>query len=281
MAELKIGTFNFKDGGGGDPTAGLRFLAERRLDALLMQELPDDAERLAEAEKILTMKGAVASGNRGKLHTGIFVNPETFPGFRAFTAEKLGRIRPTDVTTHLAERPNVPITLVSVHLSYNSPVDRLREAYALVPVADKAQGGQPVFIAGDWNELPVQDAEEVPTPDWATVDDRVHRAYRARRCGGGWETITDVDQVLHDMGLTDAAVAVADDHDTTALAATAGHARPDQGGEVRLDRILVADWMREAVADVDVVDTGLSDHRLVTATLSRRHLVELIDTHTT
>lgn len=280
---LHIATFNLKDNGGARRAEALALLADLQLDALLMQELADDEAQLAETEQALGMRGAVAGGNRGKLHTGAFVRPATFPAFRSFQAEKLGRLRPTDVTTHLAERPNISVTLVSVHLSYNSPIDRMREAYALVPVADKAQSGQPVIVGGDWNELPVQDGEELGPVDWEAVSDRVHRGYRARRRSDGvWEPVTDVDAKLHEIGMHDAAKHIAvRDRKPTAAAATAGHARLDQGGQVRLDRILVPEWMLPAVVDADVVDTGLSDHRLVKISVARPRLIELLDAQAT
>lgn len=267
---IRIATFNWKDNGGRHRHAALNKLAELDIDALLMQELADDDAQLAEAEQVLGMRGTVAGGNRGKLHTGVFLREATFPAFRAFKAERLGRIRPADVTTHLRDFPDVPITFVSLHLSFNSPIDRMREAFGLVPVAEKAEAGQPVIIGGDFNELPESADEIVPPVQWESVSSEVHRGYRAELRDGVWSPITAVDAKLHEFGFCDAAKHVKKrDDKPAALAATAGHEKSAQGGMVRLDRILVPRWMVDVVVDADVVDTGHSDHQLVLVDLSR------------
>ncbi|WP_143650788.1 hypothetical protein [Streptomyces phaeoluteigriseus] len=60
-----------------------------------------------------------------------------------------------------------------------------------------------------------------------------------------------------------------------ALRATAGHGKPHQGGEQRIDRHYTAPWNINAVIDVTVLDTSdVTDHDAVKVVYSRARLAE-------
>lgn len=244
-------------------------------------------QRFQDAQEALGMRGFRAGYGKGRHPCGLFVRPQTFAVTRPSDEYDLFRdfrTPPAQVRLTLHDLPQAPIDVLSVHLAYNSPRARLQEAYDLTPLVDKLKVHLPsppaggLWIAGDFNELPLPTGEPTPPPDWDPMEDRVHRRHRAKRTPSGtWTAVTAVDELMHDIGMHDAArwAALRLGH-PDALLPTAGHAARGQGGPRRIDRCAMDPWTVQAVIDVKVVKTELSDHHPVVITLSRPKLREAL-----
>ncbi|MEU1302590.1 hypothetical protein [Streptomyces shenzhenensis] len=271
----------------------------------------DAANRRFEAtQSLLGMRGFRAPMGEGNNPTGCFVRESTFTIGPNAQRRLAGFATPP---TYLVL--GIPGTEADIHVgifhgSFCSPPDRRRETFKLTRLIDKVKadqgpGHQPrtadqlanppgdaqtkpawaaCWLLGDTNDLPEPDGELLPHPDWASpqITDRVHRTHRAERQNDrSWHSYTDTDEIMLNSGMHDAARWAAHHGQLTALAATAGHARPDQGGPVRIDRPYLDAYTVQAVKEVHVINMkGYSDHDLVVIDLWRRKLVEMLQRRT-
>ncbi|MFE9250729.1 endonuclease/exonuclease/phosphatase family protein [Streptomyces sp. NPDC007088] len=264
-------------------------LAELDPDVLLRQEMTHsqlgrgDAHRHQVAD-ILDSEVFVSPNQWGSNPNGMLVRHGTFgtvqqrgEADRPYRAGPWGT-PPTIVYATFQEAPEHTLILGSVHASSNSPSVRRLEVEHLSREIDKVPRGAGLLVGGDWNESPLQEGEEVPAIDWQAPEltDDVHRRHRAERgLDGTWRSITYMDQYLLDTGLHDPARHVARAGKPDALRATAGRARPDQGGPQRIDRFALDRYLITAVEDVEVINmSGASDHDAVCLVLSRRGMIE-------
>ncbi|MFF0225347.1 endonuclease/exonuclease/phosphatase family protein, partial [Streptomyces sp. NPDC004629] len=208
--------------------------------------------------------------------TALFVRQETFPfSERVHYDPMFWRIPPTIVSARFADAPDAELLLMSWHAAFNSPKGRGREADEITAFVDrmKQRGG---FIGGgDCNEYPIPHGETIPPIDWSTVTDHAHTHHRTTLAPDGSRIgCTYLDRALLTRGLHDAArYAAYERGQTSALAATAGHARPDQGGPRRIDRVYSDGRITRAVLAVNVLTMeGTSDHWGVEVVYSRRGL---------
>ncbi|MER5210946.1 endonuclease/exonuclease/phosphatase family protein [Streptomyces sp. NPDC002838] len=278
------------------------FLAQLEADWIGMPELPHvqtgpDASpeeaaaarhRLGASENILVgMRGFLGGTGEGNNPTGLFVRESTFTIGPQRHHRTGFHTPPTHVPLYLDEVPDVPIHTACFHNAYCSPPDRRREAFKLTRLVDKVKVHNGLtapwaacWLLGDANEMPSPHGELVPAIDWSSpeIADDVHRLHRAEQLpDGSWRSYTNFDDIMLAAGMHDAARWAAHHGQLHAMAATAGRARPEQGGPVRLDRGLLDRFSIQGVVYVCVVDmSGLSDHDLVVIDLSRRKLVEAL-----
>ncbi|MFE4667177.1 endonuclease/exonuclease/phosphatase family protein [Streptomyces sp. NPDC056716] len=291
---LKLITFNLEmDGGpdeGGKPPRRWRnaheLLASRHPDAVFRQEMThsraDGRARLHLAEQALGgMRGFLAPAGTGQHPTAIFVRPGVFTVTREYALTDW-RTPPTNVIVTLAGVPDVPIIMVSWHNTPASPRHREREADDLARLIGVGRGGGWIG-AGDCNEYPVPDGEEVPPVDWASpqVSDLPHVMHRTNEGPDGTrESCTYVDKKLRGCGLVDPARHAAHTlGQRSALRATAGHApgTEGQGGPSRIDRWYLSRHLVQAVLEVNVLDTsGISDHHAVEVVLDLGRAAEAL-----
>lgn len=282
-----------KDGGPDEPDGGLpqrwldahhKILKPLEPDVILRQEATyshlDDNRRLQAAEEVLEMKGFLSGNGAGRNPTALFIRPETFP-----TAERMPynamfwRTPPTIVSARFADVPETELLLMSWHAAYNSPRGREREADEITALVDRMERLGGFIGGGDCNSYPIEDGEIVPPIDWSKVTDRAHIHHRTNLTPDGSRvSCTYLHRALLTSGLQDAArYAARTLGQPEALAATAGHAKPDQGGPRRIDMVFTDRRIAHAVLDVHTVDTtGVSDHNGVMFVLSRRGLAEAL-----
>lgn len=282
-----------RDGGENAPDGGLpqqwvdahELLASRHPDVVLRQEATyshlEDERRLKAAGHLLGMKGYLSSNNVGRNPTALFIRPATFP-----TSERVKyravfwRTPPTIVSARLVEAPEAELLLMSWHAAFNSPRGRERETDEITAFVDRMEGRGGGFIGGgDCNEYSIPHGEPVPPIDWSTVTDRAHMHHRTTIAADGSRVgCTYLDRSLLACGLHDAARYAGHELDqSSALEATAGYGRPDQGGPRRIDRIYSDGRITRAVLAVNVLDTsGISDHQGVEVVYSRRGLAEAL-----
>ncbi|MEV7205277.1 MULTISPECIES: endonuclease/exonuclease/phosphatase family protein [unclassified Streptomyces] len=308
---IRLMLWNLERDGGPEPRPGVlperwrqgyeEVLKPQRPDWLAMLELkysqtrPDVApaekhaaeRRFTAAQQILGMRGFRAAVGQRTNPTGVFIREAVFPSARQRHHPVGHSAPPTHVELRLAEAPDVPVITASFHSAFCNPAQRRSEAMDLTELVDKVKAHHPnragghaaCWLFGDTNEYPVPVGEQVPAIDWSSpeVSDIVHRRHRAiKQPDGTWASCTAVDEIMLDCGMHDPARWAA--HrlgQTTALAATAGHAAAGQGGPRRIDRGYLDAWSVQAVENVRVLDTtGLSDHHAVIVDLSRRKLIE-------
>lgn len=264
--------------------------SQTRKDASLEKKAAAERRRKATQER-LGMKGFFSEMGDGNNPVGAFVRESSFNVLRQY--HQYGhRTPPTNLVLELPEVPGVPIITAGFHSAYNSVLRRRGEAYELAALLDKIKaqhyqlpGDLPwaaCWMFGDTNSYPIPAGDEwVPPIDWTSpeVTDLVHRLHRAeKQPDGTWKSDTFLDELMADAGMHDPARYAARVHGLhSALAPTAGFARPGQGGPRRIDRGYMDAWSIQAVLDVKVIDmTGISDHHLVVVTLSRRKLAEAL-----
>ncbi|MFE4665208.1 endonuclease/exonuclease/phosphatase family protein [Streptomyces sp. NPDC056716] len=296
MTTIKLITFNLEvDGGkdeGGKPSqrwqAAHELLAARHPDAVFRQEMThsraDGRARLHLAEQALGgMRGFLGpvgtKAGEPQHPTGILVRPGVFTVTREYALTDW-RTPPTNVIATLDGVPDVPIIMVSCHLTPTSPGGREREADDLARLVGVGRGGGWIG-AGDMNEYPVPDGEEVPPVDWTspTIRDLPHIQHRTNEGPDGTRvSCIYVDKKLRGCGLVDPARHAA--HvlgQRSALSATAGWApgAKGQGGPSRIDRWYISQQLVPAVREVNVLDmSGISDHNAVELVLDRAKAVE-------
>ncbi|MFB8777981.1 endonuclease/exonuclease/phosphatase family protein [Streptomyces broussonetiae] len=279
-----------RDGGPDDPCGQVpqrwldahQLLKDRNPDVVLRQEATyshlEDNRRLKAAEDLLGMKGYLSPNGDGNNPTALFIKPDTFPvNERVTYAARFWRTPPTIVSARLTEVPETELLLMSWHAAFNSPKGREREADEITAFVDKMARRGSFIGGGDANEYPLPDGEQVPPIDWSTVTDHAHKHHRTTLAADGSRVgCTYLDQALLTCGLHDAARYAAHElGQRQALAATAGHARPDQGGPRRIDRVYSDGRITRAVRAVNVLKmTGMSDHDGVEVVYSRRGLAE-------
>ncbi|MEV7465368.1 endonuclease/exonuclease/phosphatase family protein [Streptomyces kronopolitis] len=257
----------------------------RRPDLLLRQEMTHSRDnhhrRLHAAERALGMRGFLGTAGLGRNPTGLFVREATFEVHQHVTHQvHPWRTPPTHTVLRLRDAPEVDIIAVSWHLAFNSPRGREREADEILAFADKINQGAAFIGGGDCNEAPNPQGESEPPIGWEKVTDRLHMAHRTNHdpATGRRVACTYLDDSLTAAGLCDPARHAARTlNQPGALGATAGHAKPRQGGPCRIDRIYLDPCLVEAVVDVTVLDTtGISDHHAVEVVLSRPRMAEAL-----
>ncbi|MFM9647772.1 endonuclease/exonuclease/phosphatase family protein [Streptomyces galilaeus] len=259
-------------------------LASRRPDVVLRQEATyshlEDERRLKAASELLKMKGYLSPNNAGRNPTALFIRPSTF-----LTSERMKynamfwRTPPTIVSARLSEAPGTELLLMSWHAAFNSPKGRERETDEITAFVDRMAKRGGFIGGGDCNEYPIPHGETVPPIDWSTVTDRAHMHHRTTIAADGSRVgCTYLDRALLTCGLHDAArYAAYELEQASALEATAGYGRPDQGGPRRIDRVYSDGRITRAVLAVNVLNTsGFSDHHGVEVVYSRRGLVEAL-----
>jgi hypothetical protein len=282
-----------RDGGPDESDGGLpqrwldahhKILKPLEPDVILRQEATyshlDDNRRLKAAEEVLGMKGFLSGNGAGRNPTALFVRPETFPVCERMTYNAMfWRTPPTIVSARFADVPEAELLLMSWHAAFNSPRGREREADEITALVDRMERLGGFIGGGDCNEYPIQDGEIVPAIDWSTVADRAHIHHRTNLAPDGSRvSCTYLHRALLTSGLQDAARYAAHTlGQPDAIAPTAGHAKPDQGGPRRIDMVFTDRRIARAVLAVHAVDTtGVSDHDGVVFVLSRRGLAEAL-----
>ncbi|MFJ9893570.1 endonuclease/exonuclease/phosphatase family protein [Streptomyces sp. NPDC091280] len=253
-------------------------------DVILRQEATcsdlEDERRLKAAGELLGMPGFLSPNNIGRNPTALFVRPQTFPVFERVKYNTMfWRTPPTIVSARLADVPEAELLLMSWHNAFNSPRGREREADEVTAFVDRMERRGGFIGGGDCNEEPLPDGESVTPIPWATVTDHRHLVHRTNLAPDGSRvSCRYVDRTLLTCGLHDAARHAAHTlGQPDAIGPTAGHAKPDQGGPRRIDRIYVDGRIARAILSVDVVDTtGVSDHHGLRLVLSRRGLGEAL-----
>ncbi|MFF7476991.1 endonuclease/exonuclease/phosphatase family protein [Streptomyces sp. NPDC008092] len=282
-----------KDGGedtadGGLPQRWLdahnKILKPLEPDVILRQEATysdlDDNRRLKAAEKLLGMRGFLSPNNAGNNPTALLVRPETFPVCErmAYNAT-FWRTPPTIVSSRFVDVPESELLLMSWHAAFNSPRGREREADEITALVDRMERRGAFIGGGDCNEYPIEDGEIVPPIDRSKITDRRHLHHRTNLAPDGSRVnCTYLHRALLTSGLQDAARYAA--HalgQPDAIAPTAGHAKPDQGGPRRIDMVFTDSRIARAVLKVYVLNTdGFSDHDGLVVVLSRRGLAEAL-----
>ncbi|MGW4289594.1 endonuclease/exonuclease/phosphatase family protein [Streptomyces sp. NPDC004673] len=253
------------------------------------QEKEAAERRWLAGQQLLGMHGFRARMGQGRNPVGLLVRPTTFTIGQQRDYPHVHRTPPASTVITLPEVPDVPIVTASFHHSFCSPVGRLAEVQEMTALVDKVRaqrrppdsGWSACWLAGDTNSYPDPAYETVAPIDWSspTITDIVHRQHRARRqTDGSWTSCTVVDDVLLDCGMHDPArYAARVLGQPDALTATAGFARPDQGGPSRIDRVYLDPWSVQAVTSVTALDLdGLSDHSAVVVDLSRSRLIDAL-----
>ncbi|MEU6813994.1 endonuclease/exonuclease/phosphatase family protein [Streptomyces sp. NPDC046860] len=253
------------------------------------QEREAAERRWRALQRTLGMRGFRARMGQGRNPVGLLVRPTTFTIGQQRDYPHVHRTPPASTVITLPEVPDVPIITASFHHSFCSPVGRLAEVQEMTALVDKVRaqrrppdsGWSACWLAGDTNSYPASAGETVPPIDWSSpaITDIVHRQHRAQRqTDGSWASCTVVDNVLLDCGMHDPArYAARVLGQPDALTATAGFARPDQGGPCRIDHFYLDPWSVQAVTSVTVLDmTGLSDHAAVVVDLSRSRLIDAL-----
>ncbi|MFD7713945.1 endonuclease/exonuclease/phosphatase family protein [Streptomyces sp. NPDC059786] len=292
---VKVISLNLdRDGGADTKDGGLperwlnahAMLEERRPDVLLRQEAThshlQDNRRIKAAEHLLGMKGYLSKNNVGNNPTALFVRPETFPVHERvkYTAQ-FWRTPPTVVSARFADVPEAELLLISWHAGFNRPHGRKDEADEVTAFIDKMARRGGFIGGGDCNEYPLQDGEHLDPIDWTKVTDWAHLHHRTEIAPDGTRvSCTYLDRALLTSGLHDAARYAAHERGqdrSLALAATAGHEKPEQGGPRRIDRVYNDGRITRAVLAVNVLDTsGYTDHHAVEVVYSRRGLAEAL-----
>ncbi|MFE5604186.1 endonuclease/exonuclease/phosphatase family protein [Streptomyces coelicoflavus] len=243
--------------------------------------------RFKAAQETLGMRGFRAEVGQRANPTGLFIRESVFSSALQRHHRVGHSAPPTHVELRLPEAPTVAIHTASFHHAYCNPAQRCSEAMDLTELVDKvkahntdpAQKHAACWLFGDTNSYPVPAGEQVPPIDWSAVTDIVHRRHRAiKQLDGTWVSCTEVDEIMLDCGMHDPARWAA--HrlgQISALAATAGHAAPGQGGLRRIDRGCMDAWSVQAVERVTVLKTdGISNHNAIIVDCSRRKLAELL-----
>ncbi|MGQ4436774.1 endonuclease/exonuclease/phosphatase family protein [Streptomyces sp. SAS_260] len=269
--------------------AHTKLLKPLRPDIVLRQEATyshlDGQRRLHAAEDILEMTGVLTPNGAGRNPTALYLRPSTFPTHEVIYdrpgQRRMWRTPPTVVTTHLAEVPEVDITVASWHAAFNSPTGRQRETDELTSLVDKVKSGTAFLGGGDANEAPVAFGERTPSIDWTRPDitDFVHMVHRTVMCPDGTRANADyLDRTLLGCNLHDVARHAAHHlQQPDAMKPTAGHApgAAGQGGPRRIDRIYADAWLAQAVLAVRVLDTPhISDHHAVCVVFDRPLFVD-------
>ncbi|WP_331732655.1 hypothetical protein OG613_48360 (plasmid) [Streptomyces sp. NBC_00015] len=264
------------------------------------EEVAAADRRFNTQQSLLGMEGFRAEMGVGNNPTGCLVRRGPFLFGHDAQRPVLGHNTPPTVLTLRVPGAPAPIHVGVGHYSFNSPPDRHREVFGFTRLVDKVKvdrrpsaeeqtpaaapegasdpGWSACWLLSDTNELPEEEGELVPHPDWLSLTDDTHLAHRAELLPDGtWRGYTNVDQVMHNCRMYDAARWAAHHGQLQALAPTAGRARPDQGGPCRIDHVRMDAYTVQAVEEVHVIPMdGLSDHDIVVVDVSKRKLVETL-----
>ncbi|GAA2091653.1 hypothetical protein GCM10009801_57700 [Streptomyces albiaxialis] len=265
---------------------GQEMIGDLKPDVVLRQEMTHSANwngRLKfESENLLGHRVFLASPTPESPNaTGITINPDLFDVHAEQNHTTLMWHPIKQLTVTLRGCP-LPLHLASFHLCCFDPLTRATEAQRLTMLA---QTGMRALIGGDCNSYPLRWNSALPLPDWDQVTDLSFRTRRTlgRDEQGRWISDTEPDRILTSAGYTDCAQHAADHLDQpNALAATAGHRKPGQGGPQRIDRAYTAGGLHEAIESVEVLDSPevleLSDHAPVLVRFGYEHLTALLST---
>ncbi|MFI1020013.1 endonuclease/exonuclease/phosphatase family protein [Streptomyces olivaceus] len=261
------------DGGrnGERRDAALDILAALDPDVVLQQEAQYSRERgerlLHAAEDRLKLRGFLSAPNPdidADIATAVYLRSELFHVAERRPRAKPWWLHPCHVQARLGNCP-LPLNLVSFHLCFFDAAQRLTEAGWLTTLVEP---GIATMAAGDTNSYPRR-PEPLVLPNWDTVTDRPHMVQRTYLdCAGRRHSDTRPDGALIDADYVDLARHAADHLELPgALAATAGFAKPHQGGPQRIDRSYTAGGIESALEHVEVIDNddirSVTDHALL------------------
>ncbi|MFF4750513.1 endonuclease/exonuclease/phosphatase family protein [Streptomyces sp. NPDC002514] len=251
----------------------LDILAPYEPDIFLQQEAKHSRERGQRLKnstaRRLKLHGFLSEPNPdldADIATAVYVRRDLFEIAEERPVRNPWYLHPCHVKVFLRGCP-VPLNLVSFHLCFDDADQRLREAQWLTRLAAP---GMVTIAAGDTNSYPRQ-SEWISLPDWPKLSDRAHMVHRTFLEYGQRHSDTRPDGTLIDAGYVDLARHAADHipgiDAQLALAATAGHEKPEQGGPQRIDRPYGAGGIASAVKDIEVIDTTetrkVGDHSLL------------------
>lgn len=290
--EVTVLNWNFENNGKKDSRrrlAGHQMLKSLDPDVVLRQEMWDAAD---DGQQVMYgMEGML--GLRGwlgeKSCTAIFANPELFEPVREWSPGPIWVLPPTAMTMRYtpAGPEAMPMVLVSYHLNYAAPTNRLAEVEWLSTWADKKQPGPdeqpvtlPVLMGGDNNSYPVPGTPGDPAlPELEAIQDRPHRLHRSYVGPDGRRRMDDrPDDALRTAGLEDVARYRAQKGETAAVARTV-NASPTHGPDARIDRVYATPRLLPAVTRVDVIEVPLdiSDHHIVRVQLDADVLADILN----
>ncbi|MFE4057921.1 endonuclease/exonuclease/phosphatase family protein [Streptomyces sp. NPDC059096] len=283
---VNVAVWNTKDDGGDRGEHRdfildiLAELGDGGPDVLLQQEAKYSRDRGHDlkhtTEKRLKLRGFLSAPNPSAdadIATAVYLRPDLFHVARERPRRKPWWLHPCHVTAQLGDCP-VPLNFLSFHMCWYDAGQRLAEAGWLTT---QAQLGVATIAAGDTNSYPRR-PEPVTLPDWDTVTDRAHMVHRTYADADGHRrSDTRPDGALIDAGYVDLARHAADHlGQPGALAATAGHDKPHQGGPQRIDRGYAAGGVAAALDHVEVITTedtrAVSDHSLIVYRFHRTRL---------
>ncbi|MFH8793863.1 endonuclease/exonuclease/phosphatase family protein [Streptomyces sp. NPDC017941] len=222
--------------------------------------------RLHEAEHVLGLRGFITPATpENQNATGLFLDPHMFNVDGVYPRTTLNWHPVCNVVAYLEDCPR-PISFASFHLCFYDAETRLTEARRLTTLTKPGMVG---LLGGDCNSYPRNPEPRTPLPDWDTVSDRAHMVHGTYLDPQGHRhSDTRPDTELTAAGYIDLARHAADHlGQPHALAATAGHDKPEQGGPRRTDRAYAFGGLAAALDSVEVIDThetrAVSKHSLV------------------
>ena len=291
---ITILCWNFERNGASSHIA--RFQAHERLRSVnphlvLRQEMwgsdADGQRILYELESILGMRGWL--GPRSS--TAIFTDPAVFEPVRTWPDTGPMWLQPPTALTvryRLAGPMSMPLAVVSSHLNYASPGNRVVETEWLTTWADKKWtplDGRPytlpAVLGGDFNSFPKPGTpNDPPLPKLDEIQDCPHRLHRSYVGPDGRRRMdTRPDEILRTAGLEDVARcwATAPGGNPAAVARTV-NASATHGPDARIDRIYATKNLLPALLGVDVIEVPLteSDHHILRVELDGDVLTDIL-----
>ncbi|MGW1158911.1 endonuclease/exonuclease/phosphatase family protein [Streptomyces sp. NPDC002519] len=295
-APLTLVCWNFENNGKSDPQrrrAGDELLRSLNPDLVFRQELWDAGSNgsviFNEQARALELQGVLGEGSC----TALFYNPEKFSIVRDWSQSRAPHyvMLPTALTLRYEEAglDALPFIVVSYHLNYASPTQRLLEAEWLTTWADKGWGAPDgtrvtldAVFAGDNNSYPTPGTPSDPAlPTLDAIKNAPHRLHRSYPASDGTRLPdTRPDAALRTAGLEDVARywATAPHGDPTAVSRTV-NACDSHGPDSRIDRAYATPNVLHAVEGVDVieVDEDLSDHHILRIRLNADRFAEILN----
>jgi endonuclease/exonuclease/phosphatase family metal-dependent hydrolase len=265
-SELRVGTFNVKDGGDDRLFTGVsQALAAQRLDLLAVQEAKhwdrEDEYRARMLGRLLGMVPLLAPSRSHGCHIALYYRPATLTclGWKPDAAE--GKFHHTLARAQFEAVGGQMLLVLATHLAPFSGERRLEEAGWFTEYAGTAL---PALVLGDLNVPGLGDVD----PDWDTVPAHLHSRHRLVDSDGSWgDSDRRAMQVLLQSGWRDAAAPAPG---TGPAAPTVGHWPDSERWTHRSDFVLTNP--RVQVGHAWVLDTDLtrsaSDHLPQLATLT-------------
>ncbi|MFH8993245.1 endonuclease/exonuclease/phosphatase family protein [Streptomyces sp. NPDC017940] len=270
---ITVAQWNIEHDGGTDAKRWEKahdIVRGHRAEVFLRQEMTYSHQhghrRLHEAEHVLGLRGFITPATPENQNvTGVFLDHDLFTVDAVYPHTALTWHPVCNIVAYFDGCPR-PISFASFHLCFFDADTRLTEARRLTSLT---KPGTVALFGGDCNSYPRNPEPRTPLPDWDTVSDRAHMVHRTYLDPQGHRhSDTRPDTELTTAGYIDLARHAADHlGQPDALAPTAGHDKPDQGGPRRIDRAYASGGLATALDSVEVIDTpdtrDVSDHSLV------------------